>query len=116
LQEGVLPCKVAWQKRKLVRRIGTQENWTMRGVLPCQNKDDLQCESDTVERTRTPETSQRQECTEDSDTTDIQDETPERPGMQNRNKGSSNKTAPSLQIERTTEKFNRKALGVEFLK
>jgi hypothetical protein len=34
--------------------------WTVKGVLPCRNKDDPQCESDTGERTRTPETSQRQ--------------------------------------------------------
>jgi hypothetical protein len=46
-------AKVAWQKTKLVRRIGTQENWTAKRVLPCRKKDDPQCESDMGERTPT---------------------------------------------------------------
>jgi hypothetical protein len=60
LQEGVPLCKSSMAKKET-----RQENWdpgklwTLKGVLPCRNKDDPQYESDTGERTWTPETSQK---------------------------------------------------------
>jgi hypothetical protein len=61
LQEGVPSCKSGMAKKETHHENWDPAKlWTAKGVLPCQNKDDPQCENGTGERTRTSETSQRQ--------------------------------------------------------
>jgi hypothetical protein len=91
----------------MVKKETHQENWdsgklwTAIRVLPCRNKDDPQWESDTGERTRTSETSQRQQCTENSERTNVQDETLDRPRMQQWHSG------PRLKTEATKQQADK---------
>jgi hypothetical protein len=69
-----------------------------------------------MQGTQASETRQRQYCTENSDGTNIQEETLEGPGTENWNKEPGTRWQLCLKIKTTLEEFDRKAFGSEFMK
>jgi hypothetical protein len=72
-----------------------RRNWVPASDQPTMQKWHGSKNTDSKDKSKT---SQRQWCTKNSDRMDVQDETPERPGMQYGNKGSLNKTAPASSV------------------
>jgi hypothetical protein len=86
LQEGVPPCSSGMvQRKRLQENLDPGKLWTMDRLS--WQEDDPPCVSCMVNGTWAPETRKRRYCTENPEGMDVQDETQERPRMQNQNKG-----------------------------
>jgi hypothetical protein len=90
-------AKVAWRKINFIRKIQIQASRESRKELAVARRDDASCKRAIAQGTRSQEIRPGQCSIENSERTDVQNETFERPGMQQWNGGSRPKTEATRQ-------------------